>query len=227
MKNSQSIPVNTSYLRAITLEPRVAALESGLDHLAADVKDLATVVRAQGQNVEHEMQKLVIAVTQAQAPKKTDWSLFISIGFFILALGSAVFWPLNKTGQDNVMTIQRLEQKLDAHMQLPLHPVGQARVDSIEKLMNEREVNYQTQHRLLDEKIQRETALLLANTDTKVSDLDFRIQKEFNALNMAMDLRVGHIEQYVIHENFSSLDELRRWRLGELRYGITTPPLIK
>ena len=83
------------------LEPRVAALEVGLDRLTADVKDLAAVVRVQGQTVRAEIQKLIVAVTQAQAPRRTDWGTVILGCMFILSLGAAVLVPLNNSMQDN------------------------------------------------------------------------------------------------------------------------------
>jgi hypothetical protein len=81
----------------VPLEPRVTKLEVGLDRLTSDVKDLAGIVRSQGVAVEGEIQKLVVAVTEASAPRKTDWPTLISLAFLILALGGAVFYPLNAT----------------------------------------------------------------------------------------------------------------------------------
>lgn len=82
------------------LEPRVAKLETGLEILTRDVSSLAGIVREQGRNIEGEIQKLAVAVTQAAAPKKTDWATLISLAFLIIALGSAVFYPLNSQVQE-------------------------------------------------------------------------------------------------------------------------------
>ena len=83
------------------LEPRVVRLETGLDILTKNVNDIAISMRENAINLDNKMGELTIAITTAQAPKKTDWSLFVSIGFFIMALASAVFWPLNQQTQNN------------------------------------------------------------------------------------------------------------------------------
>ena len=82
------------------LEPRVAKLETGLEILTRDVSSLAGIVRDQGRNIEAEIQKLAVAVTQAGAPKKTDWATLISLAFLVIALGSAMFYPLNAQVQE-------------------------------------------------------------------------------------------------------------------------------
>lgn len=108
------------------LEPRVAKLEVGLDRLTEDVRSLAGIVRDQGANVEKQLQSLTIAVTQAQAPRKTDWNIVISGGLLIMALGSAVFWPLNQTENNNKDAIDRLTVKFEQHENLDEHPVGKS-----------------------------------------------------------------------------------------------------
>ncbi len=115
------------------LEPRVAKLEVGLDRLTEDVRSLAGIVRDQGANVEKQLQSLTVAVTQAQAPRKTDWNIVISGGLLIMALGSAVFWPLNQTEQNNKDAIERLTVKFEQHEALPMHPVGQTLVQQLDR----------------------------------------------------------------------------------------------
>ena len=115
------------------LEPRVAKLEVGLDRLTEDVRSLAGIVRDQGSNVEKQLQSLTIAVTQAQAPRKTDWNIIISGGLLVMALGSAVFWPLNQTGQNNKDSIDRLTVKFEQHENLSEHPVGQVMIQQMDK----------------------------------------------------------------------------------------------
>jgi hypothetical protein len=116
----------------VYLEPRVAKLEVGLDRLTEDVRSLAGIVRDQGSNVEKQLQALTIAVTEAQAPKKTDWSVIISAGLLVLALGSAVFWPLNQTGQNNKDAIEHLTAKFEQHEAQVMPPVVQALIEHLE-----------------------------------------------------------------------------------------------
>ena len=128
------------------LEPRVARLETSMETLTRNVGDLTNTVQRIATNIDDKFEKLNIGLTQAQAPKRTDWSLLLTIGFFILALGSAIFWPLNKNTQDNHTDIQTLSQKFDEHTKLTLHPVGQALLGRLENqlqdhiALNEREL---------------------------------------------------------------------------------------
>ena len=95
------------------LEPRVAKLETGIEILTRDVSTLATVVREQSSSIEQEIQKLAIGLTQAAAPKRTDWQMLIALAMLLMALGSAVFWPLNQTAVDNKEAVHKLELRVD------------------------------------------------------------------------------------------------------------------
>ena len=120
------------------LEPRVAQVEAGLGRLTEDMRELAGIVRTQGQQVESEIQKLVVAVTQASGPRKTDWSMLISLAFLIMALGSAVFWPLNQTAENNKNEIKDLQIKVEDHTmadrQMVLQQVDTQTIEKVVKL---------------------------------------------------------------------------------------------
>ena len=122
-----------SHRRQETLEPRVAKLELGMERLTEDVKDLAAVVRIQGQTVEQEIQKLVVAVTQASGPKKTDWGTIIAGVGLILAIASAAFWPLNQQVQDTKQALTILQSSMIEHQKMDNHPVGSALVQRLEE----------------------------------------------------------------------------------------------
>ena len=200
----------------IKLEPRVARLETGLECLTKAVNDIATSMRENYNSTNQKIDSLAIAVTNAAAPKKTDWGLFISGIGLILALGAAVLIPLNSATKDNKELINQYHESMVEHQKLPLHPVGQARIDDMEKAVDLTRVELVSRNSALDTKIQRETQLMTDLVSSKLSDLDQRIQKEFIGINTALDLRVGKVEKLVEHENFADADELRRWRLGEL-----------
>ena len=224
------------------LEPRVARLETGLETLIRNVNDMAIAMRENVTATNQKIDALVVAVTQAQAPKKTDWSLLLSIGFFILALGSAVFWPLNKTSQDNKTELTALEQKFDAHLTLPGHPLSQAKVEGLQKDIDQRWSTYILQYKELDDKIQRETTLMNELVTTKLQALDERIQKEFNLKNETFtatmsaavnkqDLinqryfeRILRLEEYNALQVSKEQDELRQWRQKAM--GLSTPDAV-
>ena len=114
------------------LEPRVARVETGLEMLTRDVASLVQVVREQGSGIENQIRELAIGVTQAAAPRRTYWQTLIAMVMLIMAIGSAVFWPLNQTANENRLSLQRMEQNFSAHVQLQLHPVGQALLGRLE-----------------------------------------------------------------------------------------------
>lgn len=160
-----------------TLEPRVAKLEVGLDRLTEDVKDLAGVVRMQGQTVESEIQKLVVAVTQVQGPRKTDWGVIIAACGLMMAVGSAAFWPLNQSVQDLKLQQSAYHTSMVEHQKLDNHPVGTALMLRLEEQLrthianNEREfkahtetdkAEFETLHKCFSEQIASHEKLALA-----------------------------------------------------------------
>lgn len=119
------------------LESRVVKLEASLDILTKNVVDLSNAVRENASNLDNKLERLTVAVTQAQSPQKTDWSMIISAIFLILAIGSAVFWPLNQTSTNNKVEMKLLSEKFDEHNKLELHPVGNALVKRLEEFNKE------------------------------------------------------------------------------------------
>lgn len=114
------------------LEPRVAKLEAGLDILTKNVTDLTSAVRDNANNLEGKLERLTIAVTQAQAPKKTDWSTIFAGIMLVLAIGSAVFWPLNQVTKDNKLSIEKYHESMVAHQKMDNHPVGATLLQKLE-----------------------------------------------------------------------------------------------
>jgi len=114
------------------LEPRVAKLETGLEMLTRDVASLAQIVRDQGSGIEEQIKQLAVGVTQAAAPRRTDWQTMIAGIMLVMAIGTAVVVPLNQTAQENKLAIAAMEQKYENHSQLQLHPVGQALLGRLE-----------------------------------------------------------------------------------------------
>jgi len=210
------------------LEPRVAKLEVGLDRLTEDVRDLAGVVRIQGHSMESEIQKLVIAVTQASGPKKTDWGTVISALFLVMAIGSAVFWPLNQTSQNNKTDIKALADDFRVHSTLTLHPVGQALLGRVEDQLKIHILNNEAEFRLhkemddrgflsLDNKLQKEFSLMTEILKKKQSEIDMQIK----LLNDKMCQRVSSLEKQFSDQNESDINELRTWR--NKASGLTSP----
>jgi hypothetical protein len=124
-----------------SLEPRVAKLETGLEILTRDVQSLAMVVREQSHNIESEIQKLAVAVTQAAAPRKTEWPVLIATLMLVMAIGSAVFAPLNNAVSNNSSELKATQITLSQHIAQESHPVAAIRLNSIEARLNKAEAN--------------------------------------------------------------------------------------
>lgn len=203
----------------IHLEPRVAKLEAGLEILTKSVSELTMAVRDNNSSMEEKIERITVAVTQAQAPKKPDYSLFVSIAFLILALGSAVFWPLNKTGQDNKDELHTVVQKFEAHQQLNLHPVGSALLQRVEEqlqlhnqaneTMMKSHIEYDNrQFTELDKKLQQEYSLMDRTTEVRMAGLETKMTQ----FNDKIYGRVLVLEQQLREKDAKDLDELRAWR---------------
>ena len=170
--NNKSHPVVQLQTSSDNLEPRVAKLETGLEMLTRDVASLAQVVRDQGTNIEEQIKQLAIGVTQAAAPKRTDWSLLLTLCMFILALGSAVFWPINQTVQENKIAIQHMETKFDDHNKLQLHPVGQALLGRVEAQMLDHVTSNQRENDAQNKAWERNIDLLTERINARLNKLE-------------------------------------------------------
>jgi GNAT superfamily N-acetyltransferase len=104
-----------------------------MERLTDDVRTLASVVRTQGSNMEGEIQKLVVAVTQASGPRKTDWSTIIAAVMLIMAIGSAVFWPLNQSTQENKERIEAYHQDFQEHKSQDSQGITAALIQRLEE----------------------------------------------------------------------------------------------
>lgn len=203
--------------RGNSLEPRVTALEVGLDRLTSDVKDLATVVRLQGQTVEQEIQKLVVAVTQASGPKKTDWGTIIAGVGLILAIASAAFWPLNQQVQDTKQALTLIQASVIEHQRMDNHPVGAAILQRLEEQLK---IHTDINKREMEERI--------AQGLRDHAAVENSLQKEITALSEKNQLYMDKLYQRVValeegEKKQGEMDrqELLQWRQKAM--GLTSP----
>lgn len=130
-----------THIHNASLEPRVARLETGLEMISRDVTTLGSIVREQSHNIEGEIQKLAVSVTQAGAPRKTEWPTLIATLMLIMAIGSAVFWPLNQTAQNNKTEIHELREVVQRNLEADQFPVAFFQLKQIEGRLNKLEQN--------------------------------------------------------------------------------------
>jgi len=195
MTDKNAGPENT--YNTVYLEPRVAKLEVGMERLTDDVRNLAIVVREQGSQMEQEIQKLVIAVTQASGPRKTEWSTIISGVMLVLVIGSAAFWPMHQTLNDNKASIHTLQQKYENHSNLAIHPVGEAIINRIEGRL------------IINEEFsKRERELLKKNLK---DDID-QLIKYYDQHTQNIHNKISDIEKRNLLDDERKKNELDKWR---------------
>lgn len=182
------------------LEPRVAKLETGLEMLTRDVASLAQITRDQGNSIERQIKDLAIGVTQAAAPRKTDWQTLIALVMLIMALGSAVFWPIHQQ-------ISNLDEQLKIHVvnnqrELTSHISDDIKEAEAIRLHYHEELDFQKQ--LLESEIKGLRDKMELYTDKLYS-------------------RVVSLEQTRIDLANKDQDELRQWHNKAM--GLSSPDL--
>lgn len=192
------------------LEPRVAKLEAGLEILTKDVATLASITREQGKNLEHEIQKLTVAVTQASGPRKTDWQTILSAIMLIMAIGSAIFWPLNQTAQNNKNENEALAVKFEEHQKLNLHPVGQALLQRVEEQLKTHVTDNARQMKdHIDENVKAFGAL------------NDKFRRELSLSQDMTQHRLSVLENSVAARTAADERELQAWRFKALGLSLT------
>lgn len=162
-----------------SMEPRVTRVEAQLESVVRDigtltvnVHELAKAVQEQGENIDSQIKQLSVALVQASGPRKTDWSLVISALGLILTLGAATLSPLYLRLHDTSLSVEKLDDRFTTHERLKLHPVGEARIDMLEKFISNSITNNEKNIKELDDKLQKESTLLLSVIDQKIKDID-------------------------------------------------------
>lgn len=214
--------MNQSTDTSTHLEPRVVKLEAGLDILTKNVTDLSNAVRENATNLDDKLERLTVAVTQAQAPQKTDWSMIISAVFLVLAIGSAVFWPLNQVATNNKEEMKSLSEKFDEHNRLQLHTVGGPLIQRLEEQLKDHTVWGEKNHELLKSAMIMEINGVNKHLDEKLEAADLK-EELHNSRN---DARLSKLEQIEREQNSKDNDELRNWRLQAMQKSVNnlTPP---
>ena len=179
------------------LEPRVAKLEAGLEMLTRDVASLAQITRDQGGNIEKQIKDLAVGVTQAAAPRKTDWSILIALAMLIMAIGSAVFWPIH-------------QQMVNLEEQLKIHVANNQREFQTHVADDAREADVIRTH--YHEELEFQKQLLTAEIKGMSEKLELYTDKLYS--------RVISLEQSRLHDLDKDQEELRQWR--NKAYGLTT-----
>lgn len=217
------MPINQNSGGNMSLEPRVTRVEANLESLSRDVINLTSIIREQGKNLENQLNQLSIEVTKAAGPRRTDWNLIISFAFLVLALGSAVFLPLNNASQLNKEEIIATQKAFTEHQQLQLHPVGMALLQRTEEQVQLNKIYFDNaikthqefdnrQFDSLDKKLQTEYTLINNKLETQINALDKRVQLEMRLIADTSNSKINKLEQTSDAQVNADLIELRAWR---------------
>lgn len=178
-----SMPNRDAHFHA-DLEPRVATVESQVEsinvsvrELASDIKDLASIIRNQAAETDRQIGQLTVAVANAQAPRKTDWSTLMGGVALMMAIGTAAFSPMLLRINDAQSSISGLDDKLTEHMQLPMHQVGEVKVAALERMQDERVKFLENQIKELDVKLQKEFVLVNATIREQISTAEKKLEE--------------------------------------------------
>ncbi len=177
------------------LDERVAAIEVDLRNVISSVKGVSEDVRA-----------LAASVVKASSPRPTNWGTIIAACALILGIGNAVFWPLDFRMTELKSDQNKLEEAFSKHAALPLHPVGESRMNAIENDLRERSRGNSERIKELDAKITKETETADRRFDEKLADIrrDLEEVKGITPGAMAklasIDLRLQILERGIILE---------------------------
>ena len=182
-------------LRLAKAETNIESLARNVTTLSESVRELFGLVRSQGERTEKQIQELLVGVTNASGPRKTDWQLVISAIALILALGAAIFAPLNMRLNDNKAALEKLSDKLDTHVALPSHPVSGVRMDTLAEELRERETRNAAAILATDLKLQQEYQLVTSKNCDAITALDNRLQREIQAVEKKTDAAVDYTNE--------------------------------
>jgi hypothetical protein len=132
---------------------------------------MANAIQRQSEKTDAQMSGLLVAVTNANAPRKTDYNAVIGAGLLILAIGSAAFSPMMLRLNDSQTSIEKLQGKYEMLSERPMTPVTDVRITTMESALKEKAVVNSIAIRELDEKLQREFNLVNASIKEHVTIL--------------------------------------------------------
>jgi hypothetical protein len=166
------------------LEPKVAKLESDIAAVTRDlgsltltVRDLSNVVRVQGDRTAQQIEQLLVSVTNASAPKKTDWQALMAAAALILAIGTAALSPMYLRVNDIQQKSESVATELREHQKLAMHPVGAARVEIIDRTSIQTALENKEAIKALDLKLQRDTGLITETIKENMKNIQYELEE--------------------------------------------------
>lgn len=194
-------------------ESEIVNLTANMASLVINVRELGNTLRAQSEQTAEQIKQLLVNVTTAAGPRKTDWPVLIGLIMLILAVGAYAFKPLdmriddllNRAAATAKHTEKQLadlhshtvalETRFDEHQKLELHPVGASKVTAFDTALRERAVRNEKDISDLDVKLQKEFGLMTQLTDAKVAALDAKLQIEMRLLSDTLAERLKGLDR--------------------------------
>lgn len=181
------------------LEADIHAVNESVKVISGNVDKLFNIVKQQGEHTADEVQKLMIAITQAAAPKKADMNaVFAGIGV-VITIAVLAFTPLWIEVGRGMERDKELRIAIDDHSKQELHPVGKAKIEMLTVQLNEKAAANTAAIRDLDTKLQNEYQLVSAAIKEQVngmnaSSVDRRLQSAKEIAELAH--RLEKLEDY-------------------------------
>ena len=130
------------------LEPRVATIESELKSLTRDVgmltkdvRDLVQAVKVQSDNYDAQLRKITVDLVGVSGPRPMNWGVLLNGVGLSLAIGAAVFYPMNFRITEMSERASGFMKEFRDHEKLTLHPVGTAKVEALDRLVQDEAAN--------------------------------------------------------------------------------------
>ncbi|MEK6884908.1 MAG: hypothetical protein AABY22_35080, partial [Nanoarchaeota archaeon] len=177
-----------SILEQLQVETRIVAIETNISNLASSLEKLSNVVSINASMTNQNIEKLTDLISKANSPKPISWALVISFCFFAMALGGAALSPLWMRIGDIQTNVAKQENKFSDHEKLKLHPVGEARIDAMEKSLT-----------------------VLSSTNTKdINNIDIKINEDIQ--DVKYDIRDIQLNgSPVLREKLGMINKETQW----------------
>ena len=196
------------------IEVRVGKLEGAVETLAKDMSDMARNITGLGTeigNLRSTLADKIDTMGQRMAdktkPNMQAITLFVTIGLAVLGMAGSLAGVVMNNHSSQIAELKAGLDTARAQHERAQYEKGQS--DAFVKMAEQRMIENAAKFRDLDDKLQREMALINNTTESKVKALDDKLQLEFNGLHKAIDVQVQAQAEQVT--------ELRKWRLEHVQ----------
>lgn len=211
-------------LRVTTIEANMDSFRNELSQVSSGLKDLILTVGKRSDEAEKQFQMLMVQISEAKAPKRTDWMAIIGTGvsvfLLVITIGALVLQPLykemsrmsefDKSYNDSIVAMNKgFHDELHVHETLTLHPVGQQIVSDLNKKITELDIKLQREFGLIADSLKEKTV----SSDRAIVELDTRLQREFLTAYKSLKNTTEALKEQTIIQHSALDDRISRIQL--------------